>query len=814
MVVLGKHLISGALLLTLFMWHLGLVGEETGGQRQVLLTHLASPSLPSPGQEEHQGQQQQDTPGHVWPGTPGTQELVSQGQVWPGTPGTQELLSQGQVWPATPGTQELLSQGQVWPGTQEKKFQETIFVPFHNVWELNKLELDGHENIITRTTEYSGLTTLEASPEVVTTRQVILENLFHKVNNIQNSPTRQVSSPSTLSAAPILSAEKFNVPSNTVDSHHRQRRQVGRSSANIKAIPEKNLLTLCDHPPYKFSPTFHGCSDDVLRGEHKTMVTSTFLDTTQQCHFVYYLIYNKFIEYYELGHYEVFVDKTFISICLPLHQKFNDCHEYEFLFICRDARIIFINPHTCPLPDDLDPIKFATLVLRNFYNGYTDCLEKICNGTYFVIERKMNRIRFQIQNLHRYGEGGRCMQTWNPLKNFINNETLYITTNTHWSSCYPLYTISWAGEPDKHGLHGGWSYLPRSCLAGEVLLVVMVTCVAVSGVVGNLVVVAVMVGGGHRGEASSLLRTNLAVADLLTALFVVLPSVYYHLLPFLTPPDYKLLSEDTVETGFLVGDYEILTQGFPLLQALFFSVFSIVNFLTIFILSVERFILTSNALKYGEYISVPIIKGLIFLIWIVAILDSMFLCYDNKINMFSAGWSTFHKLPIGVAFLRKGISLTIINGGQILLFSVVCLSTITYSVLAIISFLREEARVQAEFRELGIRVSGFREKETRHILTTQLLITLFFLLSVLPFSIGIAKTFFESTYRQTERYLSAWFFVASISWNPWIYNMRSRQFRQDVASTMKAVTARLNACLRCVCISRPPDILSSDCTVR
>nr|XP_045620625.1 uncharacterized protein LOC123771895 isoform X4 [Procambarus clarkii] len=551
-------------------------------------------------------------------------------------------------------------------------------------------------------------------------------------------------------------------------------------------------MLLCDHPPATFSPSFLGHSDAHCVGKQSSFV---FTNTLGVCFSMYSIMYNtSVVEYdqYEVSidnqTYVLFNDDDFISLCLPMFLRFNECTNETFFTQCQDLNksVAFFHSQQCPRSLVMH-YNMWFLVLFNYIMGITECISNICNGNYTLIDGHADELSFLMTNINKVIDGAFCGDPAELTQLLEWNEEYYITYNIHWPCCYPGYTVAWNGSPEEHGVNGEWSYLPLSCQAGEVVLMVVVACVGVSGVVGNLVVVVVMVNGPHRGQESSMLRTSLAFADLFVAAFVVVPSLYHHLEPFFTNANNHVFRETNIfhlENETLLLTVPCIDEGFRLFQAFLFCQCSIVSLLTVFLLSIERLVLTSRALRYHHYFTVTRVKAAIGLTWVIGLFDSLIFMY-NKDGHFAAHWSTFNKLPISLSLAHpENVFYVTLYFSTLALLTVVSYCSFVFSLLAIRTFLKEEARKAAEWKGINLKAYGPMYKESRRCLVTQVMITVCIFTTQVPLQIDMFFIILDlppSIQRyQLRSYICWWLFLFGTAFNPWIYNARSHQFRSDV----------------------------------
>lgn len=535
----------------------------------------------------------------------------------------------------------------------------------------------------------------------------------------------------------------------------------------------------------------------------RQLVPSSAIMTLRLCRSIYRSEYGKKATNYAFVYVSgrnvliMIVMKNFVDLCLPLFRTFEKCVEVKFLTICPAAKLGFLHSHGCVRQSPQDKY-FYKLLAFHLLEDDTECFEGICDGSYRFIESSIGGLTYQLFNVVAPRKRRVCFARPSFLSNG-KNQTLYMVKNNERPCCYAMYFVAWLGHPEEHGLNGRWSFLPTSCRVGEVLLMLMVAGVAVSGVLGNVVVVVVMVSGSHLGQESSMLRTSLAAADLLNGLFVVVPSFFYHLAPFFRPPEYETLTglqtlhgsrivkRDT--QGIILTNVLTYKEGFHLFQSLVYGTCSFVSLLTLLLLSAERSVMTGRSLRYKHYITKGRIKATIVSTWILGLLETLLLHYGYD-GSISSAWSTFSKVPRRTSLMNPfGLAYAFFSNLYIVIYIVAGVATVVFSILAIRNFIREESRVAAEWKSYGMRTTEHYYQENRRILTTMVLMIVFYLISIVPitilFILNIAKYGFAGIY--FFGYLSVWLFLASTAWNPWLYNLRSSQFISDLAELLQKV---------------------------
>lgn len=559
-----------------------------------------------------------------------------------------------------------------------------------------------------------------------------------------------------------------------------------------------DVLLLCDHPPNKFSPQFRGHPPESC-AEYLDY-TLVALTTMSLCLDIYRNIYGGEVIYQWLHHknekIRIIFDENFNALCLPLFRRFNHCEERKFLTICRDEEVLFFHSHSCRQPSQDDKF-FTNLLIISLMLEEEECFHLVCSGILRIIELAVSGVTLRLVNLeYRYGDGKSCQHLFDPFSELLqHNKSIQLFANIHFPCCYVNYFVLWVGDPEEHGLNRSWDFLPLSCQVSELLLLVVASCVGLFGTTGNMIVLVVMLSGGHQRTESSTLRTSLALADCFIILFVVIPSVTDQLSLIVLG---ELISDKsswkyTPEPPDNVEYYSelVVEGGYRLFQALVLGSCSLVSLFSLFLLSIERLILTGRGLAYKEYCSTPRVMVLVILTWIVALSDTLIFTYDEN-GMLSPMWSNMNMFTVGISRLKSGGLLSGVYYFRLVFLALTCTSTFIFSMLATVNFVQEQSRVAEEWRSLNMRVLGPIHEENRHITTSLILMTILFPLSVVPVGVCILLQEIAYFFDRWEllSYVSWWMFLAASAWNPWVYNIRSNKFRKDMKATFCKMVPR------------------------
>ncbi|XP_047474337.1 uncharacterized protein LOC125028843 [Penaeus chinensis] len=637
-----------------------------------------------------------------------------------------------------------------------------------------------------------------AQPSDITRYQITNESSFN---------TTDPSKISMEASSPLLTSSNYShLPTTAVRQHHTSLDNTSpvipyfKERVPVKLMFMIHVINFCKNQPHSFKHYLI-----KLRLCRKNNPISPFQKKT---------LYSCFREYrqlygdkafpspftFSLGpgtSVKIYRQEPFVSMCLPNFQRNNLCIERKYMTFCFDEMIVFLHSQSCTPPSDEDKHFDILLAYTNLVMDY-DCFQNICNGFFRIIERNINGIRVIVWRL--VNEKSKCqylIHYKDILKFFVDESRVrfVITGNLNFPCCYAMHYAMWLGDPEAVGLNVFWDYLPFWCRAGEIILTAFVASIGIIGTLGNLLIVVVMFKS-DQWDASRIFRTSLAFSDLLTSVFVVIPAFVDHLRPIIRYSDFQenyLISEyvkghkETI-LSFSFKQLIPITYGFRIFQGLIFGMCSLVSLLTLFLLSVERFIITGRALHYKDYFTVHRVKFLLILIWITAFMDTLFFMFDGKSSL-EVTFSTLLKLPISISGGKFNKELQWLTSFQIILLSLLCTSTIIISVISVGIFTRKQIRVREKWRRMNMRVSGPFQKENRYILVSLCMLSLLFMISTMLR--GIVLIFIQLDFRfpndELVDYFSWWIFLSGNAWNPMIYNMRSQEFKQEVNKTLHSM---------------------------
>lgn len=518
------------------------------------------------------------------------------------------------------------------------------------------------------------------------------------------------------------------------------------------------------------------------------------------CEYIFSAVYGEYSNFtdtvisYDNSSLAIITDQHFMDLCLPLYIAHYEsyCIEKKLITICSPEEIAFLHNHGCQRPSSED-VSFEKLLASTLLEEDEVCFQGVCRGSVRVVERVAGDALVLLISpdvFHSYN--GSCYKYVRKLYDLedIESEGLYLTRNRHWPTCFPWYDVLWKVEPETLGMVRTWSYLPLRCRVTEGVLVALVMMIVVSGLTGNVLVVAVMIREHHLGEPSNILRTSLAIADLFVCLFVLLPSLDAHL-SFMDDRNvespwwkHAVVSDEVASQQEASGAGVVIDGGFWLFSALVLSSCSCISLLNLFALSLERFSLKSKVIQYKVVFTRQRARVFVAMTWMLSVLGSLALTYSEDGTR--ALWYPFYKLPLGVS--PRGLE-TVLPAFVVSILGLVCLLTVVLSVLALHNYKKEMARRTGNLREFGETDVDQSTESSIQIITIMILMTISLLFSASLAAVALLLHIAAVSVAHMELvgYLCWWGFLAASSWNPWLYNMPSQSFRKEATALIKVL---------------------------
>ncbi|XP_071550517.1 uncharacterized protein [Panulirus ornatus] len=496
--------------------------------------------------------------------------------------------------------------------------------------------------------------------------------------------------------------------------------------------------------------------------DYPTIKFIAFTRSIFLCEYIYSAVYGEYtiladsaVSYGNSSLY-VITGERFLEFCVPFLKAFNDCEERDVITICHAEDVVFVHLHNCQKPSSED-LYFDHLLVATRLEEDDGCFQAVCEGSLRVVERKVDGVVVRlispnVTSCHRY-----------LLKYYQRegNETKvrYHTRNQYWPCCFPEYDVVWMGEPEAlASVAKDWSYLPTRCRSGESFLVVMVTCIVIGGVMGNLLVVIILVRHGFKDTTSTMIRMSLALADLLLSLFVLAPSLNEHI--------HLIHNTDSFQPS--------VDGGFQVFSALMMSLCCITSQLNLFALSLERLIFASGIAQRSLLFTRPRMRGFIIVTWTLSLLVSLVLM-SNGDGMIVGLRYSFNKLIIG----SSPRSTKILLPSAMALLAIVCLLTGGFSVQAVRKHFEGKAQRAIEVEEGTETDLDQGGDQSCHSTVNMVLTAVFYIGSTLMGGLACVLHLSAARFAHVELicYLCWWVFLGSPAWNPWLYNLPSQQFR-------------------------------------
>ncbi|XP_076039589.1 uncharacterized protein LOC143024611 [Oratosquilla oratoria] len=465
-------------------------------------------------------------------------------------------------------------------------------------------------------------------------------------------------------------------------------------------------------------------------------------------------------------------------------------------------------PNKCPLFswESNDKQFLIDILTGSIFENDTACMEHICTGSLqsSCIYERCSPIRFGPLEKSLYTIS--CFKYlpgslwWDINEGFMFNRT---TINWFWAIESYNYLIVY-DNPEEKVVSLDWDYLSKKAMVWEAFLVSITVFVTSSLIFGNFLVIFVMVTGGHRGEISGILRNSLAVSDFLTGLFPCSLAVsdavclmtgrltLYDLDAKSVLSSFERLVSDVLPPGLTELKFERF--GYPAFCSLVFAVSSTSSLLTHFSLAIERYRAVSAAAVRGTVFNTPKKKAVAVMVpWLTAIAFAV-ICGSGNGSFLIGYLDPITKLTLWLPTSGTLVVSTVFFWLQFVAVAIFILATLIGTLLSVKTFTEERKREMKESQayyepseeEVIQNKTILRRGRTTLLLTATLLGG-----SVLPMA---ASSFWQfPRYLPIFHYLMWWLFIAGMSCNWIVYNMRSKLFYSDMAESLLLLKAILPA---------------------
>ncbi|XP_064100097.1 uncharacterized protein LOC135211012 [Macrobrachium nipponense] len=519
-------------------------------------------------------------------------------------------------------------------------------------------------------------------------------------------------------------------------------------------------------------------SENVLR-------QISFTKTLYFCEYLFSAMYGEYSSFPESGiTYDnqsvvVIHDEKFINACAPFYDLYNkNCSDMGTFTFCADENVLFLNQQECQKPSDHD-VHFEHLLAAALLAEDKTCFQSVCTGSTRLIDHVVNGIHVRLFHTDKMRGDTICSGILQNYYLLNEKEEVYGLKNVHWPCCYPDHTMLLADDPQKHEMLRSWNYLTPKCQEYEMTILVIICIMTTIGITGNIVVIIVLFGKQCLSTGLELLNISLAISDLLLCLFVMAPAVHMHIL---------LMNEDREEVIAFKSYDDIMRNleygevpsksGHYLFFSFVFNCCTINSIHILFALSYKR--LEANA-------KIPLLdrfppfnaKISVGIFWIVSLLTSFIIMHDD--NGFNSEWNSYAKLPLGVSTKGKRVILPSLMG----ILGVECAITIVISGMAVYYY--------REIKKTEVRRETTNGNEEENLTLPMIMMTVFFTISTVSGGTATIIYVHDIKFYQSELVCSLcwWSFLCSTSWNPWLYHLGYRKFRDKATERTKAITAAL-----------------------
>ncbi|KAK7074252.1 hypothetical protein SK128_021711 [Halocaridina rubra] len=471
----------------------------------------------------------------------------------------------------------------------------------------------------------------------------------------------------------------------------------------------------------------------------------------------------------------VIIDEFIAAACLPFYQHFSKCEKYSFLTKCSDGYTTIVFFHLgCKFPTFINRSGLIDMIAQAISFGSISFVAKfLCRGDMGFITNKIKGTEVAV------------LPTDDVPAHFFSGK--HFMFNQYWPWCYNNYMILWREDPEVVNLSKNWSYLPPECqdFLASTIVITPALFDAFAVINGTMKARTFFITSDKAkfladkfGVSSYQLHQHATIQNGTEArsyrLTVDKGSNLSHILQSLPYP---------VVSYYPVFNYS--NGWFYVFRAQALCLCSCVTVITLFVLSIERFILCWRPLKYKQYYTLPRVKFVILFSWVFGLMSSVLSTLGYRM---SAIWHSWTKLPM--AYLDSNVYHNVPVESIAIILCVLGILTVIFSALALLAFRKEVTRIREERVSLDMRVTDDFERENTYITVSLIILGFLFVVTYLPVSIPVFSNY-EGYYSETNHpvflYLSWWFLLAGSAINPFIYNMRSTQFKSDIAESLQKI---------------------------
>ncbi|XP_047474549.1 uncharacterized protein LOC125028946 [Penaeus chinensis] len=467
-------------------------------------------------------------------------------------------------------------------------------------------------------------------------------------------------------------------------------------------------------------------------------------------------------------------EPRFVAVCEPIFRKYDDCEAKFPVTVCKAENLAFLHPNSCKKPS-LEDVHFEKLlvIMRLEQNG--PCFHAVCKGLLRVIDRVINGVLVRL--ISPDADGKTCHRY---IQEFFltprGKHFAFRARNFQWPYCFSGYHVLWEEDPRPRGLVPLWDSLSVQCRAVEVGLSLLNLLNVCFGVTGNILVIVVRGTNFSRWKHQDTLKVSLALCDLLLCLFVILPSIGVHF----DLSTGRLEVPATQETSNVV-----INGGFRLFSAVIASTCYIVSIFQRFAFSVWILLRTKAR---PDFFRVQWLRAFPVVSWTVSLMTTLLLMHDGSGS--TGIWASFSKLPFGLSKLSLSISFPIVTAvlALMILLTLLNYSAVLWNNLATAARPGHTERAEGIDGLTNLDMADISRRRHRLVLLIIQVLVNF----VTSFMVGLALILnFRGERAHFISYIAWWLYLSLPSWNPWLYNLCSKRFRQDAADVLRKIFAQL-----------------------
>ncbi|XP_064105409.1 uncharacterized protein LOC135214890 [Macrobrachium nipponense] len=324
-----------------------------------------------------------------------------------------------------------------------------------------------------------------------------------------------------------------------------------------------------------------------------------------------------------------------------------------------------------------------------------------------------------------------------------------------------------------------WDFLSVGQKALEIIIACCVLSMTIATVLGNGLVIVTLAGNSNKFDPFWMTRTSLAITDLVRGAFIMTFALSYTV--FLMKNELKF-SETMHSELFSFPTFQLLFErsGYATFCTFLSGLTEVMTFQLQCWLAVERLLMS----KYSRDRRLLLLqrgKTMNCIMWLVGTVVPLLVLTTGKLPYFaSAAVDPMTKLPL---FIPADEELSPNDSQSWCLLVYICLYLITL-ILSIRSFAIFKARAEREMvdtlRDSTIARAEQQGRENRRIQTTMQLITILYVVSATPRFISLIPGLKGEEARPIY-FFSRWVFIASSSWNWYLFNFRSRFFLDSLS---------------------------------